>query len=183
MTDRIGSVVAVSAGPGHNFSKPVRNTIKLIEGLGVEGDAHLGRTVKHRSRVAVDPSQPNLRQVHLIAVELLEEMAGLGFDLTAGDLGENILVRGLDLITLPRGTRLKIGEKAEIEVTGLRNPCHQIDSFRPGLLKHMVGRDAQGRVVLKAGIMGVVLEGGEARAGDPVVAILPPQPHVRLERV
>ncbi|WP_369026197.1 MOSC domain-containing protein [Qipengyuania sp. RANM35] len=183
MTDRIGRVVAVSAGPGHNFSKPVRDAVTLIEGLGVEGDAHLGRTVKHRSRVAVDPSQPNLRQVHLISVELLEEMASLGFDLAAGDLGENILVRGLDLIDLPRGSRLQIGGTAEIEVTGLRNPCRQIENFRPGLLKPMIGRDAQGRAVLKTGIMGVVLKGGEVRAGDPVLAILPPQPHVRLERV
>ena len=138
MAEMTGTVVAVAASQFHAFSKTVRDEVRLIEGLGVVGDAHSGSTVKHRSRVRVDPSQPNLRQVHLIAVELLEELAGLGFDIAPGDLGENILVRGIDLIGLPRGTRLKFGSQTEIEVTGLRNPCRQIEDFRPGLLKHMI---------------------------------------------
>jgi len=178
-----GCVISVASSADHGFSKVVRESIALIAGLGVLGDAHLGITVKHRSRVAVDPSQPNLRQVHLVAAELLDEMAQLGFDLKGGDLGENILVRGLDLIDLPRGTRLRFGEDAEVELTGLRNPCRQIEAFRPGLLKPMIGRAADGRPVLKTGAMGVVLRGGPVQAGDCVNIELPPAPHVRLERV
>jgi MOSC domain-containing protein YiiM len=178
-----GRVIAVACSADHGFSKTARESITLIAGLGVEGDAHLGTTIKHRSRVAVDPDQPNLRQVHLIAAELLEELALLGFELKAGDLGENILVRGLDLIDLPCGTRMHLGSDAEIELTGLRNPCRQIEAFRPGLLKPMIGRDADGRPVLKTGVMGVVLQGGPVRTGDTVNVELPPLPHARLERV
>ncbi|QKG70600.1 MOSC domain-containing protein [Erythrobacter mangrovi] len=176
-------VVSVARSGEHTFSKRVCEQVTLVERLGVEGDAHLGATVKHRSRVAADPNQPNLRQVHLIAAELLDEMAALGFALGPGDLGENILVRGLSLIDLPRGTRLRLGDRAEIEVTGLRNPCRQIEAFRPGLLKPMVGRDADGKPVLKTGIMGIVLHGGTVRPGDQIAVELPPEPHVRLERV
>lgn len=176
-------IVSVACSAAHTFSKRVCEQITLVEGLGVEGDAHQGTTVKHRSRVAVDPSQPNLRQVHLIAAELLDEMAGLGFALEAGDLGENVLVRGLSLIDLPRGARLRLGDHAEIEVTGLRNPCRQIEAFRPGLLKPMIGRDAEGRPVLKTGIMGIVLRGGLVCPGDAIAVELPPEPHARLERV
>ena len=183
MTEMAGTVVAVAASQFHAFSKTVRDEIRLIEGLGVDGDAHSGSTVKHRSRVRVDPSQPNLRQVHLIAVELLEELAGLGFDIAPGDLGENILVRGIDLIDLPRGTRLKLGSQAEIEVTGLRNPCRQIEEFRPGLLKHMIIRADDGAPILRTGVMGVVLRGGPIRGGDKVEALLPSGPKQALERV
>jgi len=154
-----------------------------LAGLGVEGDAHLGVTVQHRSRVAKDPSQPNLRQVHLIHEELLDELNAVGFQLAPGLIGENITTRGIDLLRLPRGARLHIGDCALIGVTGLRDPCRQLNDFRPGLMAAVLGRDAQGNLVRKAGIMGVVLAGGEIRAGDAIRVELPVQPHQRLERV
>jgi len=166
-------VVAVSRAAGYGFSKEVAaEGIVLVGGLGVAGDAHSGETVKHRSRVAVDPSQPNLRQVHLIHAELLDELAGRGFTVAPGDLGENILTRGLDLLGLSTGTLLRIGG-AEIKVTGLRNPCAQIERFQPGLLAAVLGRDADGALVRKCGVMAVVREGGTVRAGD-VIDVTPP---------
>ncbi|ROZ77164.1 MOSC domain-containing protein [Ramlibacter sp. WS9] len=141
----------------------------LVQGLGVQGDAHLGETVKHRSRVARDSTQPNLRQVHLLHAELFDELMAAGFAVWPGDLGENITTRGLDLLGLSAGTCLHIG-KAVIEVTGLRNPCSQIDRFQKGLMAAVLDRDAQGQLVRKAGVMGVVLAGGEVRAGDPIRA-------------
>lgn len=156
--------------------------IDIVAGLGVAGDAHAGTTVKHRSRVAVDPTQPNLRQVHLIASELLDEVNGQGFEVTPGALGENITTQGIDLIGLPRGTILAIGE-VRLSVTGLRNPCSQIDKFRPGLLKLMVGKREDGTPLLRTGIMTIVLEGGSVRAGDAIEIVLPAEPHIRLERV
>lgn len=176
-------VEAVSLSPVHGFSKEPQPEVRLLAGLGAEGDAHAGRTVKHRSRVAQNPDQPNLRQVHLIHAELLEELAGRGFTLRPGDLGENVLTRGLDLLGLPTGTRLHLGAEAVVEVTGLRNPCGQIDAFQPGLLAAVLGRDEHGGLVRKAGVMGVVLTGGVVRPGDPVRAELPPKPHRPLERV
>ena len=176
-------VVSVSRAAGHCFSKPVAPSIRLLAGLGVEGDAHCGATVKHRSRVAVDPTVPNLRQVHLIQVELFDELAAKGFAVSPGDLGENIVTRGLDLLALPRGTRLRFGVEAEIELTGLRNPCSQIEAFRKGLLAAVLDRDAAGGLVRKAGVMAVVITGGEVRPGDAVVATLPDEPRQRLERV
>src|SRR3712207_5086871 len=137
-------VTAVSRSPRHSFSKPNQDAIRLLAGLGVEGDAHLGTTVKHRSRVAKDPSQPNLRQVHLIHAELFEELEGKGFSVAAGEMGENITTRGIDLLGLPSGARLLIGESAVIEVTGLRNPCVQIDRFWKGLMKAVLDKDANG---------------------------------------
>ena len=164
-------VVAVSRDGCHGFSKRVAmGGITLLARLGVEGDAHCGKTVQHRSRVAVDPTQPNLRQVHLIHAELLDELAGKGFTVAAGDLGENILTRGIDLLGLATGTQLRIGE-AEIEVTGLRNPCAQIERFQPGLLAAVVDRAADGSLIRKCGVMGVVLRGGMVRAGDYVLAV------------
>ncbi len=179
----MGTVIAVSGAPGHRFSKPTLASIRLLKGLGVEGDAHCGETVKHRSRVAVDPTQPNLRQVHLLHAELLDELNATGFDVAPGQMGENVLTRGLDLLGLPVGARLRLGEDAVVEITGLRNPCAQIETFRPGLLAAVLGRDAQGRVVRKAGIMGIVLEGGEIRPGDAIAVTLPAEPHRALERV
>jgi MOSC domain-containing protein YiiM len=176
-------VVAVCAAGGHGFSKQPRLSIRLLAGLGVEGDAHAGVTVKHRSRVAADPTQPNLRQVHLIHAELFEELRGAGFDIAPGQIGENITTRGIDLLSLPVGARLLIGASAVVEATGLRNPCHQLDRFRPGLMKAVLGRDAEGRLVRKAGIMGVVLSGGDVLPGDPILVELPAGPHRRLERV
>jgi hypothetical protein len=180
---RMGRVVAVARDGGHRFSKPLLPAIRLLAGLGVEGDAHCGVTVKHRSRVAVDPTQPNLRQVHLIHAELFDELAAAGLEVRPGQMGENVTTRGLDLLALPVGARLRLGGKALVEITGLRNPCAQIDAFQPGLLKAVLGRDADGRLVRKAGIMGIVLEGGEIRPGDSIALTLPALPHRALERV
>lgn len=179
----VPTIVAVSRDEQHRFSKPTLPAIRLLAGLGVEGDAHCGETVKHRSRVAVDPSQPNLRQVHLLHTELFDELAGAGIALKPGEMGENVTTRGIDLLSLPVGTRLRLGQYALVEITGLRNPCAQIESLRPGLLKAVLGRDAQGNLVRKAGIMGIVLAGGEARPGDPISVTLPALPHRALERV
>lgn len=176
-------VTAVSRRRGHHFSKDVRPSIRLLAGLGVEGDGHAGTTVQHRSRVRRDPSQPNLRQVHLIGAELHDELAQLGFDVGAGQLGENVTTRGLDLLALPTGTRLHVGSGAVVEITGLRNPCAQIDAFRPGALKVVLRRDEGGDVVRRAGVMAVVLVGGEVRPGDPVRVELPPEPHTPLAPV
>ncbi|MEU9104118.1 MOSC domain-containing protein [Streptomyces xanthophaeus] len=176
-------VAAVSSNGVYSFTKPTRESITLLAGLGVEGDVHAGVTVKHRSRVAQDPTQPNLRQVHLIHRELFEEVAEAGFSVEPGQLGENVTTEGIDLLGLPTGTLLRFGEEALVEVTGLRNPCLQIDAFRHGLLKQVVSRGEAGELVRKAGIMGVVREGGTIRPGDPITVTLPPAPHVPLERV
>ncbi|GGT74359.1 MOSC domain-containing protein [Streptomyces lateritius] len=178
-----GTVTAVSSNGVYSFTKPNRDGITLLAGLGVEGDVHAGVTVKHRSRVAKDPTVPNLRQVHLIHAELFDEVAGSGFEVTPGDLGENITTRGIDLLALPTGTRLRLGAEAVVEVTGLRNPCAQIDKFRHGLLKKVLGRDENGQIVRKAGIMSIVLTGGVVRPGDPVAIELPAGPHCPLEMV
>lgn len=176
-------VVSVSLAAGHRFSKRVALTIRLLAGLGVEGDAHCGATVKHRSRVAVDPTVPNLRQVHLIQAELFDELAGRGFDLRPGDLGENVATRGVDLLALPRGTRLTLGADAVVELTGLRNPCSQIETFRRGLLAAVLDRAPDGAPIRKAGVMAVVIAGGEVVPGDAITLVLPPEPWHRLERV
>jgi MOSC domain-containing protein YiiM len=178
-----GRVVSVSCDGAHRFSKQPVAAIRLIAGLGVEGDAHSGETVQHRSRVATDPSQPNLRQVHLLAAELLDELAEQGFGAKPADLGENITTRGIDLIDLPRGALLHLGKDAVVEVTGLRNPCGQIDQFRPGMLKAVLGKGPDGTLVRKAGVMGIVLQGGEIAVGAEVRVKLPPEPHRPLERV
>ncbi|WP_116950559.1 MOSC domain-containing protein [Jiangella endophytica] len=176
----MAEVTAVSSSATHSFGKPNRPAITLLAGLGVEGDAHSGATVKHRSRVRRDPSRPNLRQVHLVHAELHAELAAAGFDVDAGQLGENVTTRGVDLLGLPTGTRLRLGADAVVEVTGLRNPCYQIDDFQPGLLKQVVGRDTGGEIVRKAGVMAIVLVGGEVRPGDAIVVEAPPQPHSPL---
>ena len=165
------------ASATHTMSKASRARIRLLEGLGVEGDAHLGATVKHRSRVARDPSQPNLRQVHLIHAELLDELDEAGFAVTAGMMGENVTTRGVDLLALPAGARLHLGADAVVEVTGLRNPCAQLDGLSPGLMAATLDRDERGDLVRKAGVMGVVVAGGEVRPGDPIRVELPPEPH------
>jgi MOSC domain-containing protein YiiM len=176
-------VLAVSCSATHSFSKPNRESIRLLAGLGVEGDAHLGRTVKHRSRVAKDPNQPNLRQIHLIHAELHDELNAAGLSVGAGQMGENVTTRGIDLLSLPVGTRLLIGESTLVEITGLRNPCVQIDRFRKGLMKAVLDRDPEGNLVRKAGVMGIVIEGGEVRPGDAITAELPPGPHRPLRCV
>ncbi len=176
-------VLAVSSSPTHTFSKPNHGSIRLLAGLGVEGDAHLGETVQHRSRVARDPNQPNLRQVHLIHAELHDELQVAGFAVSAGQMGENITTRGIDLLRLPTGTRLHLGNTAVVEVTGLRNPCAQLDTFQPGLMAAVLERDEHGALIRKAGIMAIVLAGGEVRPGDPITVELPPQPHLTLAPV
>jgi MOSC domain-containing protein YiiM len=178
-----GMVIAVSRSSTHTFSKHNQDSIRLITGLGVEDDAHMGVTVKHRSRVAQDPTQPNLRQVHLIHTELFDELHAAGFIVEPGQMGENITTRGVDLLELPTNSRVHIGASAVIEVTGLRNPCVQIDRFQTGLLTAVLDRDEHGRLIRKAGIMGIVVTGGEIRPGDSIRIELPPQPHQALDRV
>jgi len=176
-------VVAVSRSPKHTFSKPNEGAIHLKAGLGVEGDAHQGETVKHRSRVARDPTTPNLRQVHLIHAELHDELNGAGFSLSAGLMGENVTTRGVDLLGLPRGARLHLGATAVVEVTGLRNPCTQLDRLQPGLMQATLGRDERGDLVRKAGVMSVVVADGLVRPGDAIRVELPATPLHRLEPV
>jgi MOSC domain-containing protein YiiM len=178
-----GAVVAVSRNKSHSFSKPTEMSIRLLKGLGVEGDAHMGETVKHRSRVRVDPTRPNLRQVHLVHAELHDELNAAGFKVHPGDIGENITTRGIDLLSLPTGTLLRIGQAAVLRITGLRNPCAQLDGFQQGLTAAVLDRDAEGRVVRKAGVMSVVLEGGEIVPGDPIAVELPQEPHLPLAPV
>jgi MOSC domain-containing protein YiiM len=172
-----GTVAAVSSNGTYSFTKPNRESITLVAGHGVAGDVHAGATVKHRFRMKRDASQPNLRQVHLIHEELFAEVAEAGFEVAAGQLGENITTRGVDLLALPVGARLHLGDEAVVEVTGLRNPCAQIDGFKKGLMKQVVGRDADGTPRFKSGIMSVVLTGGVVRPGDPVKVELPDEPH------
>lgn len=171
------TVEAVHTSAAHTLEKPARPRIRLLTGLGVEGDAHLGSTVKHRSRVARDPGQPNLRQVHLIHAELHDELRSAGFDVRPGLMGENITTRGVDLLGLPTGTRLHLGADAVVEITGLRNPCHQLDRIQKGLMAAVLDRDAQGNLVRKSGVMGIVLADGEVRPADPIRVELPPEPH------
>jgi MOSC domain-containing protein YiiM len=178
-----GTIIAVSRSPKHEFSKENEGVITLLPGLGVEGDAHLGETVKHRSRVARDPSQPNLRQVHLIHAELHDELRAAGFTVGPGQMGENVTTRGVDLLGLPTGSRLRLGAEAVVEITGLRNPCAQLDGFQPGLMAATLDRDAEGNLIRKAGIMGVVIAGGTVRSGDPIAVELPEEPHRALEPV
>lgn len=177
------TVTAVSRSATHTMSKQNQPVITLQAGLGVEGDAHNGQTVKHRSRVAQDPTQPNLRQVHLIQSELHTELRDRGFSISPGQMGENITTRGIDLLGLPTGARLLIGPEAVVAITGLRNPCTQLDGIQPGLMKAVLDRDEAGNLIRKAGVMGVVLEGGVVRPGDGIEVVLPPEPWRRLERV
>jgi MOSC domain-containing protein YiiM len=176
-------VVSVSRDATHKFSKVKRESITLLAGLGVEGDAHMGVTVKHRSRVRRDPSQPNLRQVHLIHGELIDTLLQQGFAVSAGALGENITTRAIDLLALPKGSRLHIGTSAIVEVTGLRNPCIQLNTFQPGLMAAVLRRDAHGKLVRLAGIMGIVLAGGIVRVDDPICVTPPDGPFDPLEPV
>jgi MOSC domain-containing protein YiiM len=176
-------VTSVSCSETHGVSKTARPAIELLAGLGVNGDAHLGVTVQHRSRIARDPSVPNLRQVHLIPAELHDELSADGFSVSPGVMGENITTRGVDLLALPTGTRLAIGPTAVIEVTGLRNPCTQLDGIQAGLMNATLARDKDGHLIRKAGVMAIVLEGGVVRPGDSIKIHLPAQPHNALAPV
>lgn len=175
-------VVAVSAKPKHGVNKANRPVIKLLAGEGVEGDAHCGATVKHRSRWRRDPTQPNIRQVHLLHAELFEDLAVQGFSVTPGLMGENITTRGIDLLSLPTGTILRLGDEARVRVTGLRNPCYQLDALHQGLMAACL--DKQGPdLIRKAGVMSVVLAGGAVKPGDPISVELPPGAPVPLKPV
>ena len=178
-----GTIIAVSRSADYTFSKPNEASIHLLAGLGVEGDIHSGEKVKHRSRVKRDPDQPNLRQVHLIHAELHDELRARGFDVSPGHMGENITTRGIDLISLPKGTRLHLGREAVVEVTGLRDPCEQLDDFQVGLLKACVAKDADGKIIRKAGVMSIVLVGGEVFPNDRIRIEVPPEPHEALRVV
>ena len=178
-----GVVTAVSSSSTHTIAKPNQGRIRLLTGLGVQGDAHQGATVKHRSLAARDPKRPNLRQVHLIHSELHDELREAGFRVAAGQMGENITTRGIDLLGLPLGARLVLGDAAVVEITGLRSPCVQLDSIESGLMRATLGRDDDGNVLYKAGVMSVVVSDGDVRPGDPISVELPPQPHRRLEPV
>ncbi len=179
----MSQVIAVSRHANYSFSKPNAASITLLAGLGVAGDIHAGELVKHRSRVARDPTVPNLRQVHLLHAELFDELAAKGFSLTPGAIGENVTTRGLDLLALPQGTLLRLGAEALLRVTGLRNPCLQLDRFAPGLMAATLDRTPDGKLVRKAGIMAVVVQGGEVRPGDPLTVTLPEGPTLPLEPV
>jgi MOSC domain-containing protein YiiM len=178
-----GVVTAVSRSAEHLFSKDNQNSIHLLADEGVDGDAHMGATVKHRSRVAKDPSKPNLRQVHLIHSELHDELQAAGFEVSAGKMGENITTRGIDLLGLPTGTRLRLGDSALVEVTGLRNPCAQLDNFQQGLMEAVLEQDGRGNLIRKAGVMGIVIVGGIVRPGDEIWIELPKRGHRPLEPV
>jgi MOSC domain-containing protein YiiM len=178
-----GTISAVSRSSEYTFSKPNEAGIRLLAGLGVEGDIHSGEKVKHRSRVKKNPDQPNLRQVHLIHAELHDELCSQGFDISPGRMGENITTRGMDLLSLPKGTRLHLGKEAVVEVTGLRNPCEQLDGYQDGLLKACVSKDEQGNIIRKAGIMSIVLVGGEVFPNDRIRIEFPPEPHQPLDIV
>jgi MOSC domain-containing protein YiiM len=177
------TVVAVSRSAEHTFSKGCQPEIQLLAGLGVADDAHAGVTVQHLSRVARDPSQPNLRQVHLMHAELFDELRAAGFEVAAGQMGENVTTRGVALLGLPTGTRLRLGADALLEITGLRNPCAQLDGLQPGLMAAVLDRDAQGKLVRKAGVMAVVINGGVVRAGDQIAIELPAEPLEPLQPV
>lgn len=181
--DRAPVVVAVASDDAHRFSKVLREEIVLVEGWGVEGDAHAGATVKHRSRAAREPELPNLRQVHLLHAELFDEVADDSYVLTPGATGENVTTLGVDLLALPTGALLELGEDAVVEITGLRNPCRQIDGLGRGLMGRMVSRRPDGSVVRKAGVMAVVRRGGVVRAGDDVRVRLPDGEHRPLQPV
>lgn len=176
-------VISVNKSPTHTMSKPTQRSIKLIAGLGVEGDAHNGVTVKHRSRVKADPTQPNLRQVHLIHSELHEKLKEQGFDVQPGQMGENITTKGIDLLGLPKGTKLHCGAEAIIEITGLRNPCIQLDGIQQGLMKAVLDKDAEGNLIRKAGIMAIVIKGGDVYPYDPIQVEMPKGDPIPLQKV
>jgi len=176
------TVIAVASDSGHNFSKVTKPVITLIAGFGVEGDAHAGVTVKHRSRVAKDPTQPNLRQVHLIHQELFDDLTMQGYDIAAGQIGENILTRGISLLDLPTGAKLEIGETI-IEITGLRNPCQQLNQIKDGLMQKLVFKNECGDIVRLCGVMGIVQQGGDIKPGDEIGLTLPEKPYISLEPV
>ncbi len=178
-----GVVAAVCRSPTHSLTKPISDSIRLLAGLGVEGDAHQGATVKHLSRIFKFGNAPNLRQIHLMHAELFDELREAGFKVWAGLMGENVTTRGVDLLGLPTGARLHLGKEAVVEVTGLRNPCRQLNKLQPGLMAATLARDVAGNLIRKAGVMGIVLSGGEVAEGDAIAIELPALPHQPLAPV
>ncbi len=178
-----GTVIAVSISAQHNFSKPNVLSVRLVEGLGIEGDAHMGTTVKHRHLVAKNPAAPNLRQVHLIHEELFKEVDAQGFKLAPGEMGENITTRGIDLLSLPEGARLHLGDSAVVEITGLRNPCVHIDRFQQGLKAAMLATGENGEIIRKSGVMSIVIAGGDVGPGDTIRVEMPAGELKKLEVV
>jgi MOSC domain-containing protein YiiM len=176
-------VVSVAVSASHSFSKPPADAIELVAGFGVRGDAHAGSTVRHRYLVRKDPKAPNLRQVHLVHRELFDELAAKGFSVAPGDIGENVVTAGVDLLGLPAGTRLRLGDEAVVELTGLRSPCRQLDDFQPGLMAAVLERTPDGAPVRKSGVMSVVVVGGTVRPGDAISVVLPAEPHRALAPV
>lgn len=178
-----GKVLSVNLSPTHSMGKEQQEQITLLKGLGVEGDAHMGKTIKHRSRVAKNPDAPNVRQVHLIHSELLEALREKGFTIWPGEMGENITTAGVDLLGLPENTILKIGAEAQVQITGLRSPCRQLNGVAEGLMEAVLDKDEEGNLIRKSGVMGIVKEGGTVQPGDKIVVLLPETPHRKLEAV
>ena len=173
-------VETVHLSAGHTMGKPAVDSIRLIEGIGVDGDVHSGTTVQHLSRIARDPSQPNLRQVHLIPAEVHDGLAASGLEVEPGAMGENVTTRGLDLFALPVRTRLRLGGVAEVELTGLRNPCRQLEGVREGLQSAVLLHGPDGALVRRAGVMAIVVAAGPVAPGDAIDVIVPPEPHEPL---
>lgn len=174
-------ILSVSARSGHHFSKTPQRSIRLLAGLGVEGDGHMGERIKHRSRARYNPALPNLRQVHLIDSGYIALMAAKGYAVAPGDIGENLLVAGIDLISMPQDTLLHLGgDGAVVRITGLRNPCIQMDRFMPGLMAASLDRDADGGLIRLTGVMGVVEGGGAVVPGDVVRVEMPEGEHLPL---
>ncbi len=177
------TIIALSSDPAHRFTKQPRESLRLIAGLGVAGDAHAGITVQHLSRIANDPAMPNLRQVHLIHIELLDELTAKGFAIAPGAMGENVTTRGIDLLALAKGTKLRLGREAVIEITGLRNPCHQLNSLAVGLMSAVLDRAEDGSLIRKCGVMAVVVVGGKVILGDGVEVVGVPERYEELGAV
>lgn len=177
------TIIGLACDSEHRFSKRPCATLRLIAGLGVEGDAHVGVLVQHLSRMAKQPTAPNLRQVHLIHAELFDELAVAGFSVGPAQLGENVTTRAFDLLGLSQGTRLKLGAEAVIEITGLRNPCHQINGLAPGLMQAVLDYAADGSLIRKSGVMAVVITGGLVAVGDGIQLQSVPLGHIQLTPV
>lgn len=178
-----GRIEALHSSPSHSLKKETTSSLEIIKGLGVKGDAHMGAKIKHVYRVRKDPNEPNLRQVHIIHAELFDELKTKDFDISFGEMGENITCSGLDILSLPTDTELQMGVSTRLKVTGLRNPCAQLDSIKKGLMKACLDRNQSGEMIPKVGIMTIVLEGGIINQGDEIKVVFPPEPHRKLEAV
>lgn len=176
-------VESVHRSESHDFTKATVEEVVLVAGVGIEGDAHAGATVQHVSRKKKDADRPNLRQVHLVSAELHEELVADGFDLDHGGFGENLVTRGIALGDLPVGTTLALGDDAIIVLTGLRDPCAQIDRHREGLRAAVAFDPGEGPKLFRDGAMAMVVRGGVVRTGDPIGVALPPEPHHPMRKV